>query len=448
METLWMDVVAFFSANADIWLTGLAVFCLLFLSGFFSGSETALTAANLSRIHLMDRDGNPKARVVKKLLERREKMIGAILLGNNLVNNLSTVLATSVLLALFGDAGMVYATIGMTLLVLIFAEVLPKTYAIKHHDQMALTVAPIMTVIVNVFSPITQTVYAIVRAVLLLFGTRLDVINPDATEEILRGAIDMHGREKQHDDHTEHRDERHMLGGVLDLADLEVSDIMVHRQNMLVLDVQQDAASLVGEILSSPYTRMPLYKDEPENIVGVIHAKDLLRAMAELHSTGQDMTNLDIQTIMSEPWYVPETTPVVKQLSAFREKKQHFALVIDEYGALMGLVTLEDIIEEIVGEISDEFDEHDDSFEVLEDGAVLVEGARAIRDLNRAFDWELPDEDAATIAGLVIHEVRVIPKEGQVFNLHDYTFTILESEPTRVTRLRIDPPLKATTEEV
>lgn len=436
----WSDIYAALGPNAHIWLTAGLVTLLLVLSGFFSGSETALTAANVSRIHHMVKEGNKRASTVKSLLDNREHLIGAILLGNNLVNNLSTVLATSLLLSLFGDAGMVYATLGMTFLVLVFSEVLPKTYAIKHHDAMAMTVAPIMRIIVIVLTPFTKTIYAIVRGVLLVFGTRLDTVNPDATAEILRGAIDMHGREALSEDHSEQRSERHMLGGVLDLAEMDVEDIMIHRQNMVVLDVTLPPSTLVQEVLNSPYTRMPLYRDETENIVGVLHAKDLLRAVAELQSTGQTIDDLDVTQVMSEPWYVPETTPLTRQLSAFREKKQHFALVIDEYGALMGLVTLEDIIEEIVGEIDDEFDEQSVVFEVLEDGGVLVDGSTPVRDLNRAFDWELPDDDAATVAGMVIHMVRLIPTKGQVFNLNDFTFTILESEPTRVTRLRIDPP--------
>ena len=426
--------------NANIIMTGIAVVLLLVLSGFFSGSETALTAANMSRLHHMEKEGHSGAAQVKRLLERREHLIGAILFGNNLVNNLSTVLATSLLLSLFGDAGILYATLGMTLLVLVFSEVLPKTYAIKHHDTMALAVAPIMRVIVLVLTPFTRVIYGIVRGVLLVFGTRLDVVNPDATAEILRGAIDMHGREAHHNDHKEQKSERYMLGGVLDLADLEVSNIMVHRQNMIVMDVEEDVKTLVQDILDSPYTRIPLYRGEPENIVGIVHAKDMLRAIIALQQDGRHLTDLNIQNIMAEPWYTPETTPLSRQLAAFREKKQHFTLVVDEYGALMGLVTLEDIIEEIVGEIDDEFDEQSTIFEVLDDGAVLVEGSTPIRDLNRALDWELPDDDAATIAGMVIHEVRLIPEQGQVFNLFNFTFTILESEPTRVKRLMINPP--------
>ena len=389
----------------------------------------------------MVKEGNPKAKIVQNLLDDREHLIGAILLGNNLVNNLSTVLVTSMLLAAFGNtAGMVYTTIGMTFLVLIFAEVLPKTYAIKNHNSMALSVAPAMRIIVFIFTPITNIVYTIVGFILRVCGMPLANVNPDVTEEILRGAIDMHGREELDDDHSEHRSERHMLGAVLNLADLNVSDVMVHRQNMTVMDVNQSADSFLQEILNSPFTRIPIYQDDSENIIGIVHAKDILRILAERKEHHKPLDQLDVMSIALDPWFVPETTPLTTQLTAFRERKQHFSLVIDEYGALMGLITLEDIIEEIVGDINDEFDEKNVVYEILENGDIMVDGDTPIRDLNRAFDWELSDDHATTIAGMLIYEIRVIPTKGQMFNFQEFTFTIIDGEPTRITKIKIHPP--------
>ena len=423
-ETLWLGV------EPVLWIYGGAIAVLLCFSGFFSGSETALTAASKSRMHHLEKEGSSRAKVVNTLLGDRESLIGAILLGNNVVNILASALATSLLIGLFGEAGVAYATLGMTLLVLIFAEVLPKTYAIRHHDAMALTVAPIMRVLVFILAPITKMVFAVVRTTLRLLGADTAGAGADH-DEILRGVIDLHGRDA--DAHEDAVNERQMLGGVLDLADLTVEDVMVHRQTMEMIDDSLPTIEIIDQVLASPYTRLPIYRDEPENIVAILHAKDVLRAVAK--TAVEALPELNVLALAKDPWFVPETTTLRAQLAAFRERRAHFALVVDEYGALMGLVTLEDIIEEIVGEISDEFDQEARTFETDDEGAVIADGTTPIRDLNRAFDWELSDEHAATIAGLVIHEAREIPARGAKFTAHGYRFEVLEATPTRVTQV-------------
>ncbi len=414
----------------EIVLTSAAILVLLGLSGFFSGSETAVTAASRGRMYALAQEGDNRAAAVNRLIENQERFLGAILLGNNLVNILASALATSLFLQLFGQAGVGYATLVMTALVVIFAEVMPKTYAIGNADRYALTAAPILTILVRVSSPITMGIQILVSR-LLTFLTRHQAEDHFSPRQEIRGAIDLHhraGRVVKYD--------RDMLGGVLDLPELTVSDIMVHRTKMETINADEPPEQLVESVLHSPHTRLPIWKDDLDNIVGIVHAKALLRAV---HEAQGDMSKIDILSVAAEPWFVPDTTSLKDQLNAFLRKKAHFALVVDEYGEVMGLVTLEDILEEIVGEISDELDVTVTGIRQQPDGSLIVDGTVPIRDLNRLRDWDLPDEEATTIAGLVIHEAETIPDEGQVFRFHGFRFEIMKRQRNRITQLRISP---------
>jgi Mg2+/Co2+ transporter CorB len=416
-----------------LWLTIIAVVLLLAMSGFFSGSETALTAASRPRMNRLAEEKNRRAALVLRLTDDLERLIGALLLGNNLVNILASALATSVFVALFGNAGVFYATGLMTALVVVFAEVMPKTYAITNTDRFALAVAPLVRVIIWIFAPVTVAVRFIVRGALGIFGVDVSetahVLSP---HEELRGAINLHHREGG----VVKRD-RDMLGGILDLRDLEVGDVMIHRKTMEMIDASISNSEIIAQFLSSSYSRMPLWLDDPENIVGVLHVKDLLRALAGVGWKPDDIRILDIA---AEPWFVPDTTLLEDQLNAFLRRKSHFALVVDEYGALMGLITLEDILEEIVGDISDEHDIERSRVRIQPDGSVIVSGSVPIRDLNRKFDWRLPDDEATTIAGLVIHEARTIPDVGQAFNFYGFKFEVLRRQRNQLAVLRVTPP--------
>ena len=427
--------------TTNLLISILTIAVLLLLSAFFSGSETALTAASRARIHHLAQRGNRRARTVSALMEQRDRLIGAILLGNNLVNILASALATSALIGLVGDAGVAYATIIMTVLVLIFAEILPKTYAIHNADRTALAVAPVVRVVVVVLAPITRASQIVVRSLLRLIGA--DVRHGRsrvAAAEELRGAIDLHRREGRIVKH-----ERDMLDSILDLSELEVSDIMIHRKNMEMIDVDQRPDKIVEQVLKSQYTRIPLWRDETENIIGVLHVKDLLRAV---QAEGGDVDRLKIADLAATPWFVPETTTLATQLNAFLRRQYHFAVVVDEYGALMGLVTLEDILEEIVGDIADEHDVTVTGVRREPDGSYVVRGSVSVRDINRRLDWLLPDEEAATVAGLVIHEARFIPQVGQSFTYYGFKFEILRRQRNQITSLRVTPPAgaEATTE--
>lgn len=412
-------------------LTIAAIFVLLCLSALFSGSETAVTAASRSRMHFLENEGNRRAALVTWLIARREALIGAILLGNNLVNILASALATSLLIGLVGETGIIYATVAMTALVFIFSEVLPKTYALRHADNLALGVSPILKVLVVLLSPITGAVSWFVAGVLKALGRPDDARDALSVAEELRGTIDLHAREG-----TMRKRYRDMLRSILDLSEVEVGEIMVHRRKMLALDIQRPPAELVRQILQSPYTRIPLWKDNPDNIVGVLHAKDLLRS---IQKAGETITNRAIEDAASEPWFVPDTTSLAEQLAAFRERHAHFALVVDEYGALMGLVTLEDILEEIVGDIADEHDRPTSGVQTTSDGSLYVDGSVTIRDLNRAHDWRLPDEEAVTVAGLVINEAKRIPETGEVFALDGLIFEVVDRDDSRIIRLKVEP---------
>jgi len=416
----------------EIWIIAGAVLLLVVMSAFFSGSETALTATSRARMHALEGSGDLNAKSVNALLTRQDRLIGALLIGNNLVNILGSALATSVFLTLFGQTGVAYATIAMTVLLVIFAEVLPKSWAISNPDRFALAVAPVIRRFVLVVGPLSSLVNAIVRAILKLFGIDLtDKVSMLSAQEEIRGAVEV-----LHKEGSVIKEERDRLGGLLDLAELEASDIMVHRTNMRMVNGDQAPADIVAEILESPYTRMPVWRGETDNIVGIVHAKDLLRA---LHAVDNDPSKIDILKVANKPWFVPDTTTLRDQLDAFLRRKAHVALVVDEYGEVEGLVTLEDIIEEIVGDIADEHDVDVAGLRQEADGSVVVDGSVPIRDINRALDWALPDEEATTIAGLVIHEAQTIPAEKQAFTFHGKRFVVMKREKNRITKLRIRP---------
>lgn len=412
-----------------LWTGGLILF-LLILSAFLSGSETALTATSKARMLRLQQEGKRRARWVILLLEQKERLLGAILLGNNLVNIMASALATRVFLDLFGESGVVYATLVMTVMVVIFAEVLPKTYAILAPDITALRAAAPLRVLVTVLAPITRALSFISGSILRVTGlSKTANLSLVPAHEEIRGAIDLH-----HAEGAVPKDDRDMLGGILDLGDTSIEEIMIHRSNMQMIDAALPSDEIVALVLDSPYTRIPLWRDEPENIIGVLHAKDLLRALATspMGPAGIDFTNLT-----RPPWFVPETTSLSEQLEAFRNRKAHFALVVDEYGALMGLVTMEDILEEIVGAIDDEHDRPDNMLRKRPDGTLEVAGTLSIRDLNREMGWNLPDTEASSIAGLVIHEARVIPEIGQVFEFHGLRFRIMSRQRNRLMQIRI-----------
>ena len=424
--------------DTAFWLTSGAIIFLLVLSAFFSGSETALTAASRGKMRAQADKGSKGAARALRITEDTERLIGSVLLGNNLVNILAASLATALFTRVFGESGVALATLVMTLLVLIFAEVLPKTYAITNAEHAAARVSAPIRIVVLVFSPVVSAVRALVRGLLRLFGVQTD---PDghilALREEIEGALSL-----GHSEGVVEKEDRDRILGALDLGDRTVEEIMLHRSQIEMIDADDAPETILSQLLKSRYTRMPIYKDDPENIVGVLHAKDLLRAMDRL-TRGPEASAAALQVfrvldVAMKPYFVPETTTLDDQMRQFLRRHTHFALVIDEYGSLQGLITLEDILEEIVGEITDEYDTGDEhTLMRTDDGSYMVDGAMTIRDLNRANDWSLPDEEAVTVAGLVIHEAQAIPQKGQVFTFHGFRFEVRERVDNRLTKLKM-----------
>jgi Mg2+/Co2+ transporter CorB len=417
--------------------TAAAVLVLMLLSAFFSGSETALTATSGGRMHQLEKDGSRPAAKVNRLLANREKLIGALLLGNTFVNILASSLATAVLTDRFGEHTVAVVALLMTLLILIFAEVLPKTLAIARPDDFALAVVRPVALVVAAFGPLVGAVQKLVWVMLQGMGISGENkgIVADTVEEEIRGTIYL-----RHKEGSVERESRDMISGVLDLRDLTVADVMTHRKNMLTISADQPTADIVRELMGSRHARVPVWRGQPENIVGVLRTRNLVRAVL---GKGDAFRDLDIESVISPPWFIPETTKVEELLEAFRERRTHFALVVDEYGVIMGLVTREDVLDEVFGRIPDEPATRPQLGARLQaDGSYLIEGNTPIRDLNRAMEWNLPGEEATTLAGLVIHEARTIPEVGQRFAFYGFKFEVLRRQRNQITVLRVVAPGK------
>jgi len=406
----------------------LSVFGLILLSAFFSGSETGLTSVARAKIHKLKMEGNKRAIVLSNLRKDKERLIGAILLGNNVVNIAASAIATALAIQYFGEGGVLYATAAMTVLVLVFAEVLPKTYAVRHAERVALTVAPIFVLITKVLAPFTLAVQAIVNRTINLFA-RGENTNMSGLE-LLRGAVDMY-----HEEGEVAKDHKNMVSGLLDLDDTDISEVMIHRRNMVAVSADEPIENIVNFVANSSHSRIPLWKDSPDKIIGILYTKDVFRAFRNHRG---DLATLDLQPLIHEPWFVPESTILKNQLNAFRKKKRHFALVVDEFGSVSGIVTLEDILEEVFGEIEDEHDRpNQHRIDPALEGAFIVDGDMSVRDVNKALEWDLPDDEATTVAGIVLAEAQLIPEVGELFEVGDFMFEVIEKDGTQLTRIQI-----------
>ena len=413
-------------------LAALVIVLSLVAAAFFAGAETSLTAASRARLQALESGGDKRAALANRLAGNKARLISSMLLGGQVVTIASSAYTTDVFVRMFGEHGVVEATAVMTVLIVVFGEVLPKTVAIAVPDRMALAIAPVVAFFVTIFGPVVHAVEVVVRTILRLFGFGAGEHDDgiSGTDE-LRGAVDFLHREGE-----VARDQRDMFGGLLELEEVPVGDVMIHRTKMRTLDADLAPADLVREALASPYTRMPLWRGEPDNIIGMLHIKDLFRAVA---AAGGDVSKVRPADVALEAWFIPEATTCRAQLQAFLRRKTHSALVVDEYGVVLGLITLEDIMEEIVGDITDEHDVAMQGVRQQLDGSLIVDGSVTIRDLNRAMDWDLPDEEAATVAGLVIHEAQTIPEPRQAFVFHGFRFEVLRRQKNRLEALRVTP---------
>ena len=409
----------------------IAILILLVLSAFFSGSETALTASTRSRLTGLGMKGKKNSKVAIELLNKKESLIGAILLGNNLVNILASALATSLLIKLFGNTGVAYAVIIMTILIVIFSEILPKSYAIANAEKLALVVSPIIKPLVSILAPITWIMEKIVSSILNLIGIKHDRNSRSlSVEDEIRGTVDLHHKEGRL-----FKLDKDMVTGILDLSEITVEDVMVHRSNVFMVNIDDDPKKIILQVTDSPHTRIPVWKDNNENIIGLIHAKNLLKMLNKKES--KDIISEDIKHSLIKTWFVPETTSLKDQLQMHLRRKIKLAMVVDEYGALKGMISLEDIIEEIVGDINDEHDIDLSDITREKDGSLTVNGSTEIRNINRSYGWDLPDDEVNTISGLIINESRSFPKKDQVFQFYGFKFEILDIKKNTISKIRI-----------
>ncbi|MFM8578441.1 MAG: HlyC/CorC family transporter [Planctomycetaceae bacterium] len=437
-----MESIAPALIEPRLWITVGAILGLLLLAGLFSCAETALTAASRGKLRVWADKGSSGSKTALAVTDDDERMIGTLLLANNVVTILSAALATALCTRLFGISGIAIATVVMTVLVLVFGEVLPKTFAITMPEAVAIRVAPVIKVCVRLLGPLISLVQSLVRGILAVFGLRTDpAARVLALREELAGAIEL-----GHSEGAMHKEDRDRLLGALDLSHRTVSEIMQHRSRIEMIDADLPPLEIIRLVLASSHTRLPLRRGDDREILGVIHAKELLRAMDRLLRDGtgdlSTLRDLDVLAVAMPPYFIPESTPLDAQMREFLDRRTHFALVVDEYGELQGLITLEDILEEIVGEITDEFDVGEQAPQRSADGDWLVDGATQVRTLNRLLDWNLPEDDATTVAGLVIRRAREIPDVGDAFELDGFRFEVASKEDNRIARLKIRPPTK------
>jgi Mg2+/Co2+ transporter CorB len=409
----------------DLLIFTFNIFLLILLSAFFSSSETALTAVSEARIHELALQGNKRANTIEKILAKKEKMISTILIGNNLVNIVVSVYATSFAISFFGEFDLIFVTILLTIFLVIFAEVMPKTYAFSNADKLALTVAPVINSFIFILTPATFITDMLAKIV-----SKPNIKDEDAKTEELRGMIRLHaGNESRGKERSK------MMSSMLDMDEVTIEAVMTHRGGVTMIDIAEEPEEAFKIIGESPYTRIPIYSGTPDNIIGILHAKELFRTLRRRNF--KDISSVKLSELMSQPYFAPETTLLLDQLEVFKTRREHFAVVVDEYGDFRGIVTLEDIIEEIVGEIDDETDIKVKGVKSQPDGSFIIDGSVTIRDLNRSLGWHLPDQNANTIAGLVLYESKTIPEPGQEFRFHNIRFRILQKKANFISQLRL-----------
>jgi Mg2+/Co2+ transporter CorB len=419
--------------NINLFL-GLAVIFLVFISSFFSISETALTSTSKGKIHRLAKDGNRNAIRVEKLIKNKESMIGTILLANNVVNILASAIATSVLIGMFGEAGVLYATIVMTTLILIFGEIAPKTLALRYPEKIALMSAGILLFFVKIFYPVTRNIQkAINKTFIILRIVKPEKNGQNSSEDLeeIRGTIDL-----KHKAGSIVKYEKDMLEGILDLGETEIFNVMMHRKNIQSINVDQKLEDILQQAFAINHSRIPLWQDDEDNIIAIL---DIRKLFTCLHKNKGNSKDLKLEQFTLKPWFVPSGNSLQNQLTAFRARKEKFAIVIDEYGALLGIVTLQDILEEIVGDVEGAPNKNGLKMTKLKNDTYKIAGQSHIRDINRKLNWDLPehDENTATIAGLVISRAEKIPEENEEFEFGDYHFKTSKVKDNKILFVKV-----------
>ena len=403
------------------------LFFLVMLSAFLSGSETALTATSKPRIIAKVKKGSKRANFVLKILNNKDNVISSILLSNNLVNILASSLATAFLYDIFGVSGIFYATLIMTIILVIFAEVLPKTYSINKPNRTALRISPIIYYLNKILFPFVFFINLIVKSVVKKQEND-NKLSDLQSEEELQGIIDLY---KTSNPDSEH--EKDMLQSILELNDTTVEEVFTHRTNIYSIDSSLDIVDIINKINESRYTRIPFWKDNPENIVGLLNVRSL-----DIDLSNRDKSKKVIFDKISKPWFIPETSNLLEQLVEFKKRKEHLAFVVDEYGELLGIITLEDIIEEIVGEIVDEIDIPDDDFKKNNRGLIIINGEKNLRDLYKHFDLEPPESESSTIAGHIMDIAKKIPLFGETVKDNVFSYKVLSHSRKQISKIEIN----------
>ncbi|MDB2550491.1 CNNM domain-containing protein [Rickettsiales bacterium] len=405
----------------------ISILFLLAISALFSGSETGFTASSEGKIHRLAKDGNKRAKIVEKLLAKRDKLMATILIGNNIVNILASALATSLAIEYFGGgSGVFLATAIMTILIVIFSEITPKTYALKKSEKLALFLSPFLLFFSRILSPLT---FFSTKFTGFLYDKDDKTPNPSSHLEEIRGVVEL-----KHSQGAFLKSEKDMINGVLDLKEVEISQILTHRKNIKSINIKQDLKLIIKQAFEINHSKIPLWKKNEDNIIAILDMRQLIR---DINRYSGDLSKIKINNITTQPLFIPPQNRIGHQLVEFRQKKETIAIVVDEYGTIDGIVTLFDIVEEIIGEFNES--ESKNNITKLPNNYFKINGKVPIRDVNRELNWNLKEDDdnSSTIAGFVIANIGKIPEQNEEFKFDGFQFKILKKQNNQIKTLSI-----------
>ena len=402
---------------------------LLCIAGFISEAETAITAASPGLIQKLKSEGNKRAELLLGILKIKEKVISTLLIENSIANTICTTVSTGVFIEYFGDdMGTAISAVVMSFMIIVFSEVVPKAIAVVKSEKIALLATPALLVVLKILEPMNILLSYITKGFCFIF--RIDLKHKVSAEDEVRGVIEHHMHEG-----NVFKDDRDMLGGILDIRNMTICDIMVHRSKIMAIDIDTPTEKVINTVLSSRHSRFPFWQGNRDNIIGILHVKDL---MNKIHQSRKNKANeINIRDLLSTPVFVPDNSLVVQQLNMFREGQTHLACVVDEYGDLQGIVTMEDILEEIVGQIYDEHDSGNQKITKLSDRVFIIDGSVSVRDLNRELDWQIPETDATTIAGFIISKMARIPNQGEYLISKDLKMIVKKKFDNRIKTIKV-----------
>ena len=404
-----------------------AIVGMLCISSIISATETAITASSPGLIQKLKAEGNKRADLLLGILKIKEKVISTLLIGNNLANIICTTIATSLFIEFLGDdVGTLVSSIVMSLVIIIFSEVIPKAIAVAKPENIAIAITPIVIILLKILQPINIILAYFVKVFCFVF--RINLQHKISAEDEVRGVIEHHMYEG-----NVVKDDRDMLGGILDIRNMVVSDIMIHRSNIVAIDINTNPKEIISSVLASPHSRIPFWENNQDNIIGILHIKDLISMMYDK----KEKNKIDIRKLLNSPYFIPDNALVINQLKTFREGQTHLACVVDEYGALQGILTLEDILEEIVGQIHDEHDSSENKVVKKSDTEYMIDGTMSVRDLNRELNWTIPETDSTTIAGFIIDKMQKIPDRGEYLIENNLKMIVRKKFENRIKTIQV-----------